>query len=227
MPSPHPVAERLRALASGSALAAIGCFRRPKPSDGAGTLASHLGISWAVRANAGESGPPGFHWRAPCRSLSTSAASSCRSKRRCAKVTCGFRHGTRSRPAGALPAPDHRGSAGVSGRCRAAARWGRCQGHPDRSGRLCGHARAQPVGGGQLPADDGKHHRERPRQGPGLWHEGARRQRPAGWRAGGIGADGAARGALAAARRAAADPGCRCRPVHLDTAGRWPCAAGP
>jgi hypothetical protein len=57
MPSPHPVAEWLRALASGSALAAIGCFRRPKPPDGAGTLASHLCISWAVRANASQSMP--------------------------------------------------------------------------------------------------------------------------------------------------------------------------
>jgi hypothetical protein len=31
MPSPHPVAERLRALASGSALAAIGCFSAAEP----------------------------------------------------------------------------------------------------------------------------------------------------------------------------------------------------
>lgn len=37
---------------------------------------------------------------------------------------------------------------------------------------LCGHVRVQLVGGGQLPADDGKHHRARPRQGPGPRHEG-------------------------------------------------------
>ena len=53
MPSPHPVAERLRALASGSALAAIGCFSAAEAPRWAGTLASHLGISWA---NASESG---------------------------------------------------------------------------------------------------------------------------------------------------------------------------
>jgi hypothetical protein len=57
----------------------------------------------------------------------------------------------------------------------------------------------------------------RARPGQALWQEAARRQGPAGWQAGGIGADGAAGGTLAAA------PGAR--PLNSRLAAAGPLAA--
>jgi len=80
-----------------------------------------------------------------------------------------------------------RSGAGVAGRRRAAAGWGRGQCHPDRGGGLCGPARLQYVGGDQRPAEDWQHHRARPRQGQGIREEAARRQEPAAWQQAGSG----------------------------------------
>jgi hypothetical protein len=83
----------------------------------------------------------------------------------------------RGRPAGVLQVPGHRGGARVPDRRRAAARRGRDQCHPDRSGGLCGHACLQHVGGDQFPAHD-RYHRARPCQGPALWQENGAPPRP-------------------------------------------------
>ena len=86
---------------------------------------------------------------------------------------------------------------------------------------LCGHAGLQPVDGDKLPAHDRHHHRTRPRQEQGFGHGPARRQGPAGWQAGGIGADGAAGGALAASPgRRPLTQGCPPRPPRLDASSR-------
>jgi hypothetical protein len=157
----------------------------------AGAVARARGIGWAVRANAGQGVPAWVYGRAPCRSLSTSGASSSRSRRRSAPVTRGLLR-PYARPTG------HRSGAGVPSRRGAVARRGRGQCHLDRSGGLCGHARWQPMGGDRLPAHDWQHHRARPRRGQGPGQEAARCRGPGGWQAAAIGAHGAAGGALAA-----------------------------
>jgi hypothetical protein len=145
------------------------------------TRARTVDIPKAVR----RASPRGFRGRAPCRSRSTSSASSSRSSGRSGPMTRGlltpYKRPTRGCTASAGSSrrrlgPDRR---------RAGARRGRDQCHPDLGGGLDGRARLQHVGGHRLPAHDRPHHRTRPRQGPVLW-QGLRaaRDRRAGKQAG-------------------------------------------